>query len=70
MYKITIFMRNGGIWVSEVDEANTTATIGQRMTSGGFIVCADSRWGKPRQLIVNLADARSVMLEATESKPQ
>lgn len=63
-------MRNGGIWVSETDEANTTATIGQRMTSGGFIVCVDNRWGKPRQLIVNLADASSVMLEVTESKTQ
>ena len=61
---ITIFMRNGGIYVSQTDAANTPISIGQRLTSGGFIVCEDTFWDKHRQLIINLADVSAVVIEA------
>lgn len=67
MSKITIFMRNGGVWISTTNEANTALSIGQRMVAGGFITCQDGFWGKPRELVVNLADAKTVILEKIEA---
>lgn len=39
-------------------------TIGERMVSGGFLVCEDNRWpGQTRQLVINLLDVSCVIIK-------
>jgi len=60
--RATFFMRNGGVFITAVEESHTPTSIGQRL-GGGFISGRDSFWGKERELVINLVDVRAVMLE-------
>lgn len=63
MRNITFFFRNGGIIISQIkNDSYTPANIGQRMSAGGFISASDSFWGKPREVVINLADVSAVIL--------
>lgn len=55
--QVTIFMRDGGEFITEIDSsANDPINLGRRMTGGGFVVAGDSKWGKPRTLVINAND--------------
>lgn len=69
MRRVTFFFRGGGLIISQIDDSNTLASIGQRMCGGGFIIASDSFWGKSREIVINLADVKAVILEEHE-KPQ
>lgn len=55
-----IYYRDGGFHLTQIDDAHTPLSLGQRMTGGGFVVCEDERWGKKRTLVVNLADVKCI----------
>ena len=61
--KAKISFRNGGFYLTEIDEQHTPETLAQRMVGGGFVVCEDSRWGKHRVIVVNLSDVKAIVLE-------
>lgn len=58
-----ILFRGGRSFLTQIGDRDTPETIGQRMSTEGFIVCRDSRWGKMRTLIVNLADVTCIVIE-------
>jgi predicted short-subunit dehydrogenase-like oxidoreductase (DUF2520 family) len=63
--KAKICFRDGGFYLTEIDERHTPETLAQRMTGGGFVVCEDNRWGKHRVIVVNLTDVKCIVLEDT-----
>jgi hypothetical protein len=61
-----IIFRNGDSYFTEIDPLQTSETLGQRMCGGGFLICQDDRWGKSRELIVNLADISCICRDVGE----
>ena len=64
-----IHFRNGGFYLTQIDdEQDTPVSLAQRMTLGGFVVCADERWNVRRALVINLADVQSISLSDTSPR--
>jgi hypothetical protein len=68
----TIFMRGGGVWCTEMTvEENgqiDTASLGRRISDGGFIVCSDKRWGKQRTIVINASDVSTIEIVQNEQQ--
>lgn len=62
-----ICMRNGDFFMSQIDtEAEPPETIARRMTnknSPGYMILVDGLWGKAREIILNMGDVSSVVIE-------
>jgi hypothetical protein len=63
MRNARINFRDGGSYFTQIKDSDTPETLAQRMTGGGFVICEDSRWGKHRTIIINLADVKSIVIE-------
>lgn len=63
MKNAKFIFRNGDSFLTQIDdEKHHPSDLGGRM-SGGFVVCSDARWGKPRTLVINLADVQCIVIE-------
>lgn len=66
MKNAQINFRGGGFYLTEISEEHTPESLAARMVGGGFLICEDDRWGKHRELIVNLSDVKSIVLTDKE----
>lgn len=67
--KAIVIFRNGGIYDTEINEANTPKSLGLRMCGGGFVVCEDSNFGQKREIIINLADVSTIIRYPKQDEP-
>lgn len=62
MKNARISFRDGDSYLTQIDENQAPETLAQRMCSGGFLICADNRWGRDRVLVINLGDVKCIEL--------
>lgn len=64
-----VSFRNGGFYLTQIDDIHTPETLAQRMCGGGFVICRDDRWRKERTIVVNLADVSCIVLTEPDPGP-